>query len=76
MKFVLIGLLIFFIISLLFIATNKKRKFNVMKTIFSFLCALAFLLMAIYFKAYLMIIGTILFIVIGIICAKNIDDNL
>jgi hypothetical protein len=32
--------------------------------------------MAIYFKAYLMIIGTILFIVIGIICAKNIDDNL
>lgn len=47
-----------------------------MKTIFSFLCALAFLLMAIYFKAYLMIIGTILFIVIGIICAKNIDDNL
>ena len=75
MKLILIALLFFFVIALLFMATNEKRKLNVMKTIFSFFCALAFLVMAIYFNAYPMIIGTVFFIVIGVISAKNIDDS-
>lgn len=67
--------LIVFVFFICFLYNNKKA-FNIAKMIFCFLSALGFLILAIATEAYLFIGGTVIFIIGGIICAKNLDDDI
>lgn len=76
MKIVLIVFLIFIVLALIFIANNENKKYNILRTIFCFLCAGGFLYISISFDAPLFNIGTVFFVICGIFCARNLNDDI